>query len=122
MKKTIAILTLLALLAMPFAALAQEPTLGAIAQKWATTESFSKADTLPEEPLCRLLATYFLDQYPELSLQQLNEFEPQCRFVDLEGHPTYLCTAFTHKGGVAFTLDATTGELLNTAEDSGGNG
>jgi hypothetical protein len=122
MKKTIALLTLLALMTMPFAAFAEEPSMGDVAKKWAAAESFSKEGGLPEESICRLLITYFLDLYPELSFTQLSEFEPMCRYIDLEGKPVYLCTAFTHKSGVALTVDAITGELLNVAEDSGGNG
>ncbi len=121
MKKLGILVTILTLVfAIP--AFAQETTMADITTEWAKGQRFSTQATLPEETVCRLLVTYYLDQYPELSLSQLKEFEVRCSLIDLEGTLVYLCQSMTHEGNIAFTVDAITGVLLNTAVDSSGNG
>lgn len=121
MKKLAIFVTILTLVfALP--AFAAETTMADITAKWAKGQHFSTEATLPEETLCRLLVTYYLDKYPDLPLAQLMEFEVRCNLIDLEGTQVYLCQSMTHEGNIAFTVNAITGALLNTATESGGNG
>lgn len=90
---------------------------------WAVLKKLDESSDLSSQVLVRLCATYVMDAYPKLSMQQLADLEPRLEMEASENHKLLILLAMTNDGDIFLKVDCTSGILIEAqTSNPGGNG